>query len=467
MSELQTRGTFRVASSITRTILGITLLGCGSGESDLTPGADAGPGPGTAPVTVSFLRHDNPNYVRADKEFFAAYVAAHPNVTIVDPTVDFRTLASQLNSDLKNDTFQYDFVLIPPGRVCSYADNLTDVPEDVLPLGEAQNTFFTAPLEGSTCRGKLKALPIEYNLEYGGVVVNLDKYQAKFPGKTPGWTDWESFITEAAALAEYDAAGMPMANGLDIDPGWSPPTRHLLFAQILQRGGNYWNATRDRWVLTSKEAVDSLTAMVGWIKDRKIMSSTLIPDKNTGVPARLAAGATGWGWSDPTKPLSVMGYLGTWGVPSVAGQVPPGAAWRYDFYPLPPMVGGEHKFVTDSGWAFAVPRTSKNQAVAWDIIKSLALNPEAARKWSAITYALPALKSNGTPGAAVGNPVLARVQPLLEPGRWRGYIPAEATDMAHATIVSNYFAAARGEKTIEQALLDMQTTANAVIAQYK
>ena len=83
---------------------------------------------------------------------------------------------------------------------------------------------------------------MEYNLEYGGVVVNLDKYQAKFPGKTPGWTDWDSFIAEAAALTEYDGAASPMANGLDIDPDWPPATREIFLSQILQRGGKYWSA---------------------------------------------------------------------------------------------------------------------------------------------------------------------------------------------------------------------------------
>ena len=126
MRNLYTSGTCRVAWCIARTILAVTLLGCGSGRFDLTPEARTpGPGPGTGPVTVSFLRHDNPNYVKADKEFFAAYVAAHPNVTIVDRTVDFRTLASQLNSDLKNDTFQYDFVLMPPAprvQLCRQPD---------------------------------------------------------------------------------------------------------------------------------------------------------------------------------------------------------------------------------------------------------------------------------------------------------------------------------------------------------
>ena len=84
---------------------------------------------------------------------------------------------------------------------------------------------------------------MEYNLEYGGVVVNLDKYQAKFPGKTPGWTDWGQFIAEASTLSEFDAAGKPMANGLDIAADWPEPAKHLFLSQILQRGGSYWSST--------------------------------------------------------------------------------------------------------------------------------------------------------------------------------------------------------------------------------
>ena len=116
--------------------------------------------------------------------------------------------------------------------MCGFAANLDDVPEDVLTLPVAQNTFFAAPLAGSTCGGKLKGLPVEYNLEYGGVVVNLDKYQAKFPGKTPGWTDWNQFIAEAATLSEFDDTGKPMANGLDIAAEWPEPVKHLFLSRI-------------------------------------------------------------------------------------------------------------------------------------------------------------------------------------------------------------------------------------------
>ena len=439
-----------------------TVTACGSDDPG-TQGID----PAAAEATVSFIRHDNPTYLIADKEFFAAYMSAHPGVKVADVSVDFRALATALNTELKADRFSYDLVLVPPGRVCSYADNVTDVPDDVVTLAQAQQLFFAAPLEGSICGGRLKGLPVEYNLEYGGVVVNLEKYQARFPGKPPGWSDWQSFIAEAAALTEYDASGRPAANGLDIDPGWSPPTRHMLFAQILQRKGRYLSASGDNTLdLQTPEARDSLTAMVDWVNRDKVMFTSLVPVNNTSVAKRLAAGATGYGWGDPGKPLSCMGYMGTWGVPATKSLVPAGKTGRYEFFALPPMVGTEHRFVTDSGWSFVVPRTSKNQKLAWDVARSLALSPEASRKWAAITGSLPALRSNGSPAAAALDPVLARVQPLLEHGHWRGYVPAEALDDANATIVGGFFAVVRGSKTIDQALKEMQDAANAAIAKF-
>jgi hypothetical protein len=136
------------------------------------------------------------------------------------------------------------------------------------------------------------------------------------------------------------------------------------------------------------------------------------------------------------------------------------------------MVGTTHKFVQNSGWAIAVPKSSKNQKVAWDIAKSIALSPERMRQWSATTGALPALKVNGTPQAAMADPMLAKVQPLLEKGQWVGYIPAGAIGTVEGAMASNFFAAVKNEgevgfKTEAQALMDMQAAANAALAANK
>jgi ABC-type glycerol-3-phosphate transport system substrate-binding protein len=129
------------------------------------------------------------------------------------------------------------------------------------------------------------------------------------------------------------------------------------------------------------------------------------------------------------------------------------------------MVGTEHVFVQDSGWAFAVPNTSRDPAVAWDIARSLALSAKDMRLWSSVTGALPALKENATPETAAEHPYASKVLHLLPRGRWLGYVPVEATETFGGAILTNYFAAASGEKTIDQALLDMQTTANNAIAE--
>jgi hypothetical protein len=56
------------------------------------------------------------------------------------------------------------------------------------------------------------------------------------------------------------------------------------------------------------------------------------------------------------------------------------------------------------------------------------------------------------------------VQPLLDLGQWVGFVPAAAIDATNGGMVSNFFAAVGGTKTIDQALIDMQQTANNAIA---
>jgi ABC-type glycerol-3-phosphate transport system substrate-binding protein len=165
-----------------------------------------------------------------------------------------------------------------------------------------------------------------------------------------------------------------------------------------------------------------------------------------------------------------MGYVGTWGLQGAKTQLPAGSTWRFEFFTLPPLVGDQHRFVQDAGWAFAVPNTSRNPRAAWAVAKALALSPEAMRRWSAITGALPALYANATPAAAAAaaesHPALAKVQPLLEHGRWRGYIPSPALQSFDGALLRNFFEVVDGTKLIPAALLDVQTIANEAIARH-
>jgi multiple sugar transport system substrate-binding protein len=418
------------------------------------------------PVTLTFLRHDNRAFTRAQDQAFADYLAVSPNVTIAPTTVPWTTYTRALASDLARDQLAYDLVLMPPSATCTYAANLDDVPADLLTLGEASNTFFAAPLEGSTCGGKLEAVPVDYSLDYGGVVVNLDRYQARYPNKQPSWPDWTSFLAEASSLSRFDAAGKPCTNGLDIDPTWPEPVGHILLGQILQRGGRYWSASNPRlFDFGTQAARDALTEMVAWVNRDKVLSPALFPATNTFVTTRLVRGAAGYGCGDPSEPLSVMGYAGPWALASAIDQRQPGTDTRFVYAPLPPMVGVEHHFVQDAGFALAVPRTSKNRQAAWDVVRAIALSPATMRKWAATAGTLPALKANGTIAAAAADPLLAKVQPLLARGRWMGYVPYPALEVVRGAMVSNFYAAVKGTKTVDRALADMQEAANQAISQ--
>jgi multiple sugar transport system substrate-binding protein len=423
--------------------------------------------PANEPVKIAFFEHGNPDYGKANGVAFAAYHTAHPNVTVEVTTVEYSSLTATLLADLKNDRLKADLLQVPGNWACSFAANLADVPADVLTLDAARTTFFNPQVDGVTCGGALKGIPIEYNLEYGGVVVDVDKYQMRFPGKTPSWSDWPTFIGEASMLAEFGPDGAPKANGLDIDPNWPGPMVYIFLAAIKQRDGQYWSAKGDTFDLTSQAANDALADIVSWVVKDKVMSLSLIPPGPGGfVGTRLANGTTGYGWSDPNKPLSVMGYVGTWGLSAVRGFLPPERkSERYDYFALPPMVGTQHRFVTYGGWSFAVPKTSKNQKVAWDIARSLALDPAAMKQWQATTLSLPALRVNGTADAAAADPVLAKVQPLLQQGEYIGHMPAGAIQTMEGAILSNVFAVVRNEKDVDAALMAIQKSTNEAFAQ--
>ena len=194
--------------------------------------------------------------------------------------------------------------------------------------------------------------------------------------------------------------------------------------------------------------------MVNWVTVDKVMFRSLVPDQNTHVTTRLAAGATGYGWSDPAKPLSVMGYVGTAGRPQHGWpSCPPAASWRFDFFPLPPMVGTEHKFVQDSGWAFAVPRTSTTPG------GGLGHRPLAGPVARGHAQMVGHHRRHARPAGERGQPSMpARTRRWPRCSRCWNTAAGWATSRSGAfetvvgAFVTNFFAAVAGTKTIDQAL---------------
>src|SRR5205814_10468919 len=96
--------------------------GC-KGSSDTTMNTGGAGGASDQPVTIAFLEHGNPAYTMANGVAFAAYHAAHPNVTIKVTTIEYASLTARLLADLKNDKLDADLLQVPGNWACSFAAN--------------------------------------------------------------------------------------------------------------------------------------------------------------------------------------------------------------------------------------------------------------------------------------------------------------------------------------------------------
>jgi multiple sugar transport system substrate-binding protein len=361
------------------------------------------------------LHHNNPAFDTADQNAITAYEALHPEIHFVTQTGTFTDLGEELQTLLPTNSIDADIITIPPAQTCAFTKYLNPVPSDVMTTDQASALFFAAPLEGSTCGGQLMAIPIEYNMEYGGIVVNMDLYGGT---TVPTWTNIDDMFTDVAshvlsAPADYCASATNPASCLRGTTGMSflqaDPLRNVFLAGILQRGGQIWSGSALNFA--SAEA----QASIQWIWEKAWISMD-----NAAVHCSNSVDDV-----DPilstTNQRDVSRYCGTWLIPAVQANYP---NLNLAYTTHPPLVGTEHKFVTNAGWSYAVPKTSTHAAEAWDFIKYLTTNQAQALAWSKTTGTIPALSANANdPGLLASTAGLAAIVPLLPLGHWLGYLP--------------------------------------------
>ena len=115
--------------------------------------------------------HVNKSFNKAYQELADAYMAENPDVTIELETFDYDSYIQTLQTSLPAGN-EADILQMFGSWTCSYADNLSTVPEDVLSLADAEDAFFPGPLGGYECDDQLYGMPQESNVEYGATLVN-------------------------------------------------------------------------------------------------------------------------------------------------------------------------------------------------------------------------------------------------------------------------------------------------------
>lgn len=420
----------------------LTLLAAactfGQGETQGEDGATDG-----GPVTLRMWAHRSPSFNQALRDAARAYEADHPNVTIELETFAYDSYIQTLQTALPAGT-EADILHMFGTWTCTYADNLAPVPENVITLEEARESFFPGPLDGNTCDETLYGLPQESNLEYGATLVNT-AMAADADVSTDGWANYDEFIADAKAMTVVQD-GVVTRAGYHFTAG--DGLAHSFLSLILQAGGDYLNEDGTAFTLDTPEGERALSLLKS-MADAPVIDPVLYNDVEN------------WVGDCYFTELCAMGLVGPWVVADYREDYPE-VATDTTYVELPPLEESK-AFVADSGWSLTVSAHSPNAEEAWDFAKFAALDPEAAAEWNLTSGTLPALRANAE-GAARDELISAFPHfetwfDVLPNAQFVGQLP-DRDRLYYEIIQTHGLAALDGDETIDEALRAMEQEAN-------
>lgn len=314
-------------------MISMLLSACGGGKA---PAADE-------KIELRVWGHQAAAFNTADQAMFDAFMKENPNVTIKYETFPWDVFIQTIQTSLPAGNTA-DVILIPGGYTCRYADGgqLLEVPADVMPLDQAKEIFYAAPLGGQTCGDKLYGFPAEYNIEYGGAYVNKSLFDAAGVAYPPKWENWDAVVADAKKMTTLGSDGVMTVAGMHFTNSDQLFTYFL--AGILEQYANYFAEDGKHFNFNSPEAVATIQKMIDMAQTDKIVDPIIFNAESEWTGESFAQGH------------NAIGILGSWYAGDAKIAYPD---LKFDYVTLPPMMGSEYKFASVGGWGYVVGKSTK------------------------------------------------------------------------------------------------------------
>lgn len=393
-------------------------------------------------IVLRMWMHTNAAFIAGYEEAIAAYKAERPNVDIQIEHFDYELYIQTLQTAMPARQ-EADILQLFGTWTSQYYERLAPVPPEVMTVEAAQKIFYAAPIGGYIVNGVLYGMPQEFNMEYGGVLVNKTKYEAAGLTYPPKWTTMDDVLADAKALTQYDASGMMSVAGFHFTS--ADPTVFSFLAGIKQRGGDYWNADRTGFTFNTPQAKAQLQWMVDAVK-AGVVDPVVFNDATNFVIDAFFQGRVG------------IGYIGTWAI-ALGKTNYPDFADEWDYFYLPSFQG-DPVFVADSGWGLTVSPNSPHQDIAWDFVRFVTTNPKIAAKWNIASGTIPAMPVVAeSPEIAAAMPWVPRALKLLPYGQYLGNMP-DRDLVLYEILYPHILNVLQGVEEIDPALEAIETEAN-------
>ncbi|MCL2065885.1 MAG: extracellular solute-binding protein [Treponema sp.] len=341
-------------------------------------------------IVVQFWGHVNNAWNESHRATIEKFNASQSEIVVVPTFFPYDDFEAKIQTSLIAGGEGADLYEVWGGWGLDFVEGgaLSPVPSNLIAelLNDCYEPVLGSFRDGNTYYG----IPVEFNNEYGGMLVNKPQFERL---GIPYPTTWDEIVNVARRTTVRRGNTFDM-RGLDFTT--DDTLTHTFLSMILSQGGQYW--VNNRFRLTTPEAELALQTLVNWVVVEQFTNT----DSATGAQGDEIDGAHFLGQDN-----AMMVPRGPWVISLLDEDYGKEYGVDFDFIKFP-FYGTVPAFTAETGWSMCVPKDSRVAEAAWTYVEFF-LRPENLMQHNIKCAQLPPRRS------VAANPEFVRQLPYMAP----------------------------------------------------
>ena len=330
-------------------------LTAGCGNTDKSSDNSSGGG-NKEKTTITYWAHQNAGWNASHNALAKKFNETNTDgITVKTEFFPYDDYESKVQTSLMSKSGGADVYELWGGWGVDFSSTgaLAKVPEKF--AADFKTDYFAPTLGSFEYNGAYYGVPLEFNIEAGGLLVNKKQFEER---KLSYPKTWDDLIKIAEQTSDKDGAIMNM-RGFDFVT--VDNVMYTWLAMIMSKGANYYNAD-GKLYFTSPEAIDAMTQLKSYV------------DKGYTNLDALTGGGGGEGHYFLFENTAMMVARGPWVISEGIESYELELGKDFDYIEMP-WYGDKKAFAAETGWGLAVAESSKSKDAAWKYVEFM-MEPE-------------------------------------------------------------------------------------------
>jgi len=384
-------------------VLGMSV-GCGGNANNAGGTGDTGntaTTPQNGQTVLKYWTHsDEDTWNASDEAIIAAFEAENTDIVIEREAFPYDDFEQKVMTSFMSKSGGADIYKMWGGWAVDYASTgvFAPVPDEF--IADLTNDCYEPVLGALAYNGNYYGVPLEFNAEWGGMLVlksYFDEHGIAYP------KNWDDMINIATENSVSDGEVFDM-RGFDFISFDTMPYTWL--QMILSSGGTYLDG--DKVNFDTPIAKETLQKLVDYVKVNKV----------TNIECLTGGEIENHDWLFSGEAL--MAPRGMWTIGLGINDY--GLEYGKDFeYIQPPFYGPQKRWAAETGWSLGVNSSSANSDAAWKFVE-FCLRPENLLQINIDCGMIPPRKSVAhDPAYVAAVPYAAPILDCLDGASFIGY----------------------------------------------